>query len=243
MADNTVLARDAENGPQARDRDWRDSVLADPDLVLEDRDVMRALIAANAQRMGGNVVDLRGIAMQRLETRLDRLEDTHRSVIAAAYENLAGTNQIHRCVLALLEADTLPELLDNLTDQIAAIVRVDSVRLALESAPPGAASHPAIAPVATGFVDGYVTRGREGPAPQVTLRRCAPAAPEIFGPDARRTRSEALLRLDLGAGRGPGLLIFGAEDAAQFGPGQGTELLGFFAAAFERILVRHLAQA
>ena len=49
---------------------------------------MRALIAANERAMGGNIVDLRGIAMERLEARLDRLEDTHRSVIAAAYENL-----------------------------------------------------------------------------------------------------------------------------------------------------------
>ena len=244
MAENTVLARDAaQNGVGTQGREWRDSVLTDPDLVLEDRDVMRALIAANAQRMGENVVDLRGIAMQRLEARLDRLEDTHRSVIAAAYENLAGTNQIHRCVLALLEADSLPELLDHLTSQIANIVRVDRVRLALESAQPGVAPHPAIAPVATGFVTAYVTRGREGPVPQVTLRRCAPAAPEIFGSDARCTRSEALLRLDLGAGRRPGLLAFGADDATQFGPGQGTELLGFFTAAFERILQRHLAQA
>ncbi len=52
--------------------------------------------------MGHNVVDLRGIAMERLEERLDRLEDTHRSVIAAAYDNLAGTNSIHRAVLRLL---------------------------------------------------------------------------------------------------------------------------------------------
>ena len=61
-----------------------------------DRDVMRALITANDRQMGGNIVDMRGIAMERLENRLDRLEDTHRSVIAAAYENLSGTNQVHR---------------------------------------------------------------------------------------------------------------------------------------------------
>ena len=53
--------------------------------------------------MGGNIVDIRGIAMERLEHRLDRLEDTHRSVIAAAYENLAGTNQIHRAILRMMD--------------------------------------------------------------------------------------------------------------------------------------------
>ena len=32
------------NEPQT---DWRDRALADPELILEDRDLMRALIAAN----------------------------------------------------------------------------------------------------------------------------------------------------------------------------------------------------
>ncbi|MBV6638281.1 MAG: DUF484 domain-containing protein, partial [Mameliella sp.] len=73
----------------------RDSIISRPDIILDDKDLMQALIAANERAMGGNIIDLRGIAMERLEARLDRLEDTHRSVIAAAYENLAGTNQIH----------------------------------------------------------------------------------------------------------------------------------------------------
>ena len=81
----------------------REAIISQPDVILDDTDVMQALIAANEKAMGGNIVDLRGIAMERLETRLDRLEDTHRSVIAAAYENLAGTNQIHRAILRMLD--------------------------------------------------------------------------------------------------------------------------------------------
>ena len=64
------------------DQDLRDRILAEPDALLEDRDVMNALIGANERLMGSNIVDLRGIAMERLESRLDRLEDTHRTVIA-----------------------------------------------------------------------------------------------------------------------------------------------------------------
>eukprot|EP00237_Pycnococcus_provasolii_P007056 CAMPEP_0206121836 /NCGR_PEP_ID=MMETSP1472-20131121/1704_1 /ASSEMBLY_ACC=CAM_ASM_001108 /TAXON_ID=41880 /ORGANISM="Pycnococcus provasolii, Strain RCC251" /LENGTH=97 /DNA_ID=CAMNT_0053512245 /DNA_START=48 /DNA_END=338 /DNA_ORIENTATION=- len=81
----------------------REKIIAQPDVILDDQDLMRALIAANERSMGGNIVDLRGIAMERLEARLDRLEDTHRSVIAAAYENLAGTNQVHRAILRMLD--------------------------------------------------------------------------------------------------------------------------------------------
>ena len=71
------------------DESLRSALMERPDLLLEDADLMRALVAANERAMGANIVDLRGIAMERLEARLDRLEETHRSVIAAAYENTA----------------------------------------------------------------------------------------------------------------------------------------------------------
>ena len=122
----------AESRPDFLD-DWRTRVLEDPELILEDRDLMRALISANDRQMGGNIVDMRGIAMERLQNRLDRLEDTHRSVIAAAYENLAGTNQINRAVLALLDQNNFTGFLNVLGTDVAGILRVDRVRLVLES--------------------------------------------------------------------------------------------------------------
>ena len=91
--------------------DLKEKIIADPDVVLEDREVMRALIAANETSLGNNIVDLRGIALDRLENRLDRLEDTHRSVIAAAYENLAGTDEGHRAILWMLDPGDLPGFL------------------------------------------------------------------------------------------------------------------------------------
>ena len=46
------------------DQDFRDRILAAPEAILEDRDVMNALIGANERLMGSNIVDLRGIAME-----------------------------------------------------------------------------------------------------------------------------------------------------------------------------------
>ena len=231
----------SEQTAPAAAQDWRDRVLTDPDMILDDRDVMRALIAANERQMGQNIVDLRGIAMDRLEARLDRLEDTHRSVIAAAYENLAGTNQIHRCVLKLLEAEDLTGLLGLLPGELADIVRVDCVRLVLESPAPGAAPHGTVSPVDLGFVAEYITQRRKVPVRQVTLRQCNPASEWVFGEDASWIRSEALLKIDLGEGKLGAMLAFGAEDPHQFRANQGTELLTFFVQAFERVLRRHLA--
>ena len=54
-------------------------------------------------------------------------------------------------------------------------------------------------------------------------------------------RSEACLRLDLGEGRLPGMLVFGSEDPHQFKPTHGTDLLTFFAGVFERAMRRWLS--
>ena len=63
----------------------------------------------------------------------------------------------------------------------------------------------------------------------------------MFGDKADYVRSEACLRLNLGDGRLPGMLVFGAEDPHQFTPQQGTDLLTFFAGVFERVMRRWLS--
>ena len=227
--------------------DLRDRILAQPERLLDDRDVMNALVAANERSLGENIVDLRGIAMQRLETRLDRLEDTHRSVIAAAYENLAGTNQVHRAILQLLEPTNFEAFMANLTGEVAQTLRVDMVRLVLETLQDDSDGDPTlrrlgdvlqIAP--RGFVANYLTNGRNGPGRPVVLRAVTGLAAGFYGDKADDIRSEALMKLDLGPGRLPGLLVFASEDPNQFKSTHGTDLLAFFAGIFERAMRRWL---
>ena len=222
----------------------RERIIADPEILLEDQDIMRALVAANEKAMGSNIVDLRGIAMERMAARLDRLEDTHRSVIAAAYDNLAGTNQVHRAVLKLLDATKFELFLNDLSGEVADTLRVDAMRLVLESHE--AEADPAVARlgqiltvVAPGFCDDYITRGRDVPVRQVTLRQVQGS--DIYGEKSGDIHSEACLKLDFGAGRLPGMLVMGAEDPHLFTPQQGTDLLGFFAGVFERSMRRWLS--
>ncbi len=227
------------------DSETRDKIIAEPEVLLDDKELMRALIAANERAMGHNIVDLRGIAMERLETRLDRLEDTHRSVIAAAYENLAGTNQIHRAVLRLLDATRFETFLRDLSSDVADILRVDSMRLVLETRAED--GDPAVRRLQSilslgepGFVDSYITRGRQIPVRAVTLRQLQEGDSGLYGEIAVDLRSEACVRLDLGDGRLPGLLALGSEDPHRFAPQQGTDLLAFFGGALERSLRRWL---
>ncbi len=228
------------------DQDTRDRILAAPETLLDDTGVMNALIAANERAMGSNVIDLRGIAMERLESRLDRLEDTHRTVLAAAYENLAGTNQVHRAILQLLDALNFADFLKVLNAEIAPTLRVECVRLVLESVQGEEAANLArlgdVLHVARGgFVGAYLAAGRNGLSRPVVLRQVQPASDVLYGDKAGWIRSEALMRLDFGTGRLPGMLCLGAEDPHQFKPNHGTDLLAFFAGVFERTMRRWLA--
>lgn len=226
----------------------RDQILAKPEMILADADVMKALASANDRAAGENIVDLRGVAMNRLEQRFDRLEDTHRSVIAAAYENLAGTKQVQRAVLAMLEPLDFTEFLQSLKGEIATILKVDSIRLCLESPASGNETQLALSREfgdAIGFyepgsVDEYLTEGRNMTARAVTLRQVDQASETLYGDKAAWIRSEGLLKLDLGSGNLPGMLAMGSEDPHQFSPNQGTDLLGFLGGAFERTMRRWL---
>lgn len=224
----------------------RETIISKADVILDDQDLMHALISANERTMGGNIVDLRGIAMERLEHRLDRLEDTHRSVIAAAYENLAGTNQIHRAILRMLDPTEFEGFLKDLAGPVADILRVDSIKLVLESVQndhePAVQRLGQVLSVAEpGFVNAFLNTGRAAPERQITLRQMQSGAEEVYGNKAEFIKSEACLRLDFGPGRLPGLLVMGSEDPHQFTPQQGTDLLAFFAGVFERSMRRWLS--
>ncbi|PVH30466.1 DUF484 family protein [Pararhodobacter oceanensis] len=224
--------------------EWRRRVLADPGLILDDPELMRALVLTSERAMGGNVVDLRAMAMERLETRLERLDETHRAVIAAAYENLSATNQVHRAFLRLLDAEKFDDFVLALGGDVAQILRVDNLRLVLESADTGGNLGPlsrVLVVRPAGFVASYMSAGRPTPPRPIVLRQGEPPAQNPYGNKAHDLRSEALISLDLGKGRLPGMLAMGAEDPHHFKPGQGTDLIGFFAGAFERVLRRWLA--
>ena len=231
------------NEPARLAEGLREQILENSDAILSDPDVMRALVAANESAMGGNVVDLRGIAMGRLEDRLLRLEDTHQSVISAAYENLAGTNQIHRAVLAFLSPTDFEGFLQCLNHDVADILRIGRVRLILESHDTEmdtglAAVSDVLSIAAPGFCEDYAGRGK---TPRlVSLRPVDQTGELVYGAAAEWAASEAVILLDFGDGRLPGMLLLASDDPEQFQPNQGTDLLSFLGGVFERVMQRWL---
>jgi len=242
VSTNTLREREVE-GDLGR---LRNLIIEHPGIVLEDPSVMRALTAAADSGNGGNIVDLRGVALDRLETRLNRLESTHRSVVAAAYENLSGMSRVHRAILRMLDSTGFDDFLRSLEGEVADILRVDCLRLVLE-ATPGTDDFSAEYPpeglriVESGFVARHMADGRNDAPRMAILRRTDLSAESIHGDRADSIRSEAALRLDFGEDRPPGMLAMGSKDPDHFRPGDGADLLIFFAAVLERAVRRWLA--
>ena len=228
----------------SEDRDLiRSLIVADPGLVLEDDQVMRRLVGET--RGDRQVVDLRDRLVERLESRLEKLVTTHRSVIAAAYENVAGTRQLHRAIIALLEPPDLSSFLQRLTHDVPALLGLEEARLCLEAdvTETGPAEgfgenlHGRVMALPEDAIDGYFAI--DGlPARKIALRPAGEEAELLFG-EANPVQSEALMRLDIAGG--PGLLAFGSSDPKKFDPSHGTDLLEFFAEAVERLLIQRLS--
>ena len=229
--------------------DLRERIIEQPDVILNDHDLMRALVAANERSMGANVVDLRGIAMERLEARLDRLEDTHRSVIAAAYENLAGTQSVHRAVIALIGARGFDDFLAVLADDFRHILALDAVKLCVESGDviagqplgPQGNHKRAILALPRGGAAAYCSDGGGAHARAVLLRPTTRGGSLIYGHRAAESQSEAILRFTIGSGDVPAILVLGASDPKRFHAEQGTDLLTFLGQVVARVTEKWLA--
>ncbi|KAB7610475.1 DUF484 family protein [Amylibacter sp. SFDW26] len=227
----------------------RDEILANPKAFLEDHDIMRALIAADRAQQASNVIDLRSIAMDRMEDRLNKLEDTHRTVIAAAYDNVSSTNQIHRAVLSVLEPEDFTGFLKFIENDLANTLGIDAVCLCLETQAVSAGQGPSLSKefgtgvtfMAIGEIEDYITHGRNMNSRPVTMRATKPQQISLFPETADPIRSEALLKLDLGKGNLPGMLVLGSSKVDQFAPAQGSDLLLFLGGIFARIMRRWLA--
>ncbi len=222
------------------DTELRAKLIAQPDLILQDPDLMRALALAREAEAGPNVVDIRGRAMAALEDRLSRLEAAHGAVISAAYENQTGMAVIHRAVLSLLEPQDFGGFVEALESEVAPLLRVDTFRLLMES--PDAEEEPDLTGTLVMLPEGLVEQlrqaGRRIPrGDDIILRKAAPETLALHGRVTTPIRSEAILPLDLGTGRYPAALLMGSADPARFSPAQGTDLLRFFAQVFRLVLL------
>lgn len=227
---------------------FRQQILSDPAAVLDDQDVLRALISANSGFGDRKIVDLRGVLIDRLEDRLDLLEGTHRDVVAAAYENLAGTQSVHRAVIALIGARGFDDFLSVLADDFRHILALDAVKLCVESGDviagqplgPQGAHKRAILALPRGGAAAYCSDSGGAHARAVLLRPTTRGGSLIYGHRAADIQSEAILRFTIGTADVPALLVLGASDPKRFHAEQGTDLLTFLGQVVARVTEKWL---
>jgi len=211
-----------------------DYLAGHPDFLIHNPDLIEVLSPPGrfdkVDRDG--VVDLQRFMVDRLQGELARLGDSQHELIAATRSNLSSQVQVHRAVLTLLEATSFEHLIHLITHELAQILDVDAVTLSVESetAPPALRTS-GVFVLSAGCIDHLLGEGRD-----VLLRDRAEGMDRIFGPAAALVRSDALIRLGLGARAPAVLLAIGSREETRFHPGQGTELLGFLAGVLARLI-------
>ena len=115
------------------DKKLREEILEHAHEILNDEILLSALIEAGDKNLGSKIVDLRSIAMQKMDGELKKLKRSNQQVIATAYENLVGMKQVHHVVLKLLEKTSFDELITILNTEVCDILKVDCIKLALET--------------------------------------------------------------------------------------------------------------
>jgi len=226
--------------------DFRKRILQDPEALLNDREVMRALISASSNNATTNVIDLKSVVLKRLEGRVDEIEGQNSNIISAAYKNISTTFRVHSAILEALEPKTFTEFLNFLKTDWANSLGIDVARLCLEA--PSISKDdipqlqtefgPSVIFLQEGEIDHYITLGQDNDPRSVTLRQIRKGASNIYSNIAPELRSEALMKLDLGQGNSPGLLLLGSINPDQFLPNMGTDLFVFYGSVFEKVMQR-----
>jgi uncharacterized protein len=226
--DKRQIERDAAPPPigpqQIGSRDVIAYLKQHPDFLDRHPEALR-LLRAPTREVGEGVFDFQHFMIERLRDELARVNLEHRTLIAASRGNLASQGRVHKAALAILGAPSFEQLLQIVTTDLAVLLDVDIVTLAVEStASPTRLMPHGIHLLKAGTVDALLGADRN-----VLLQADLPGDAALFGGAAGLVRSQALLRVSIGRGAPTGLLCIGARRVGRFNPGLGAELLGFLA--------------
>ena len=219
----------------------REEILAKTQEILNDEMLLRALIEASDKNLGSKIVDLRSVAMQKMDGELKKLKRSNQQVIATAYENLVGMKQVHQVVLKSLEQNNFDEFIKNLDTEACDILRVDCIKLGLEShyslqntEKNASKLFELLDLYPVDFVDTYISQGENNGTDDVVLRPTPKGSEQVYGKLSKKLKSEGCIKLKIGSEKIIGILALASKEREKFTAQQGVELLKFMGSVFER---------
>jgi uncharacterized protein len=208
-----------------------------PDFLDRHPDALR-LLRTPSRPAGDGVLDFQHFMLERLRRDAVRLHDEQASLIATSRGNLASQARVHKAALAMLRAAGFEQLLQIVTTDLAVLIDVDVVTLAIESATTSTMRlpMPGIHLLRSGMVDALLGSERDA----LVATGIHHGDPALFGAACGLVRSQALLRLSFGRTSPIGLMCLGTRNPEAFCPGLGTELLTFLARVLEIAIAQWL---
>jgi uncharacterized protein len=236
--DELVLNEEIEDKTGLSETDVVRYLLTHPEFLVDHIEVLRR-IAPREEWSGDSVVDLQTVMMDRSQEAIDDLRSATQSVIATSRSNMSIQTRTHAAVTAVLDVDTLEDVVRVVAEDWPHILDIDVASLGFEfsRAPFPALANPNIRQLPLGTI-----RHLLGPDLNVRLFDDMVDDGTLFGEAAGVAHSAALARIEAGFELPPGLLSLGAREET-FAPGQGTELLAFLsevlASTVRRCLTRN----
>jgi len=223
------------------DDQLREEILAKAHEILNDETLLRALIVASDKNLGSKIVDLRSVAMQKMDGELKKLKRSNQQVIATAYENLVGMKQVHQVVLKSLEQNNFDEFITNLDTEACNILRVDCIKIGLETHSSLQNNEKYDSKISklldlypVNFVDTYISQGEINNTDDVILRPTPKGSEQLYGKVSKNLKSEGCIKLRIGNKKIIGILALASKEREKFTAQQGVELLKFMGSVFER---------
>ena len=222
------------------DNKLREEILMQAHEILNDEILLRALIDASDKNLGNKIVDLRSVALQKMDGELKKLKRSNQQVIATAYENLVGMKQVHQAVLKSLEQNNFNEFVKNLNTEVCEILKVDCIRLGFEThsllennSKPGEKLVKLQDVFPANFVDTYISQGKNNGKDDIVLRPTPKGSEQLYGKLSKNLKSEGCIKLRIGSENIVGILALASKEKEKFTAKQGIELLKFMGSVFE----------
>jgi uncharacterized protein len=207
----------------------RDFLLANPDFIREDSELLSVVAGGNER---GNVVAIADLARDRLLRETRNTQERFAAIVETARANYESQIRVQEAIIAILDARDPEDLGARLSGHVAFALAADACVMAASQTAANAQSLDRMA----GMIERLVPVERPVYLGPVDRPRAW-----LYGDKADHIRSEALARLEFGPDRRVGVLALGSGDIDAFRAEYGAELIVFFARVLERVLDRFVA--